>query len=118
MNMLDDLLKKLGVESYDDLKDHEKDTYDTWLQQMSADQSVEDIRNHIDQMKNAVIAELADEPEFIHSKIFPFLKRPNPRNVYLKARLKNYLMLGAFLSTPEQARKAFEDHLQQMKPIV
>lgn len=117
MNLLEETLKRLGINSYDDLKDIEKDTYNQWLTQMSQDVTIDDIRNHIEQMKNAVISELVDEPEFNYF-FFGVFKRVNPKNIQLKARLKNYVLLAAFLGTPEQAREALEKHLQQLKPVV
>lgn len=118
MSFLDETLKRLGIESYEEMTDVEKSTYDSWLRQMSADLTVSDIRTHVENMKNAVVIELSDEPEFIHSKIFPFLKRHNPKNIQLKARLKNYILLASFLATPEQAREALEKSLQQLDSVV
>jgi hypothetical protein len=117
MDLLDETLKRLGVESYSDMTDEEKSTYQGWLRQMSADLTVGDVRVHIENMQRAVTIELADEPEYVYSKILPFLKRPNPKNVHLKARLKNYLLLSAFLATPEQARDALQKNLQQLKAV-
>lgn len=119
MQVIEDFLKRVGVESYEDLNDLEKDEYDRWLNAMaSAEISPVDVKNYVGQMKNAVVLQLADEPEYIYSKIFPFWKRPNPANVQLKARLKNYILLEAFLGRPEQARAALESHLKQIKPMV
>ena len=115
MSFLEDTLKRLGIDSYDGMSEAEKTTYDSWLAQMSKDITVNDIRDNVRSMQSSVILELSEEPEFIYSKIFPFLKRSNPKNIYLKARLKNYLMLSAFLSSPEEARKTVERNLQQLQ---
>lgn len=119
MQVIEDFLKRVGVESYEDLNDLEKEEYDRWLQAMASSEITPiDVKNYIAQMKNAVVMQLADEPEYIHSNIFPFLKRSNPVNMYLKARLKNYILLEAFLGRPDQARAALESHLKQIKPMV
>lgn len=118
MDLLNETLKRLGVEDYSSLTDEEKETYQGWLRQMSADLTVGDVRSHIENMQRAVTVELADEPEYIYSKFIPFLKRPNPKNVHLKARLKNYLLLASFLATPEQAREALEKNLQNLGTVV
>lgn len=118
MDLLNETLKRLGVEDYSSLTDAEKETYQGWLRQMSSDLTVSDIRSHIDNMQRAVMIELADEPEYVYSKIFPFWKRPNPKNIHLKARLKNYLLLASFLATPEQAREALEKNLQNLGTVV
>lgn len=118
MNFLEETLQRLGVDSYSDLTDDEKKVYDGWLEQLSKDMTVDQVRNYLTQMINSITMELADEPEFIHSKIFPFWKRSNPKNVYLKARLKNYILLNAFMGSPQQAKEALESNLQQLKPVV
>lgn len=118
MDLLNETLKRLGVEDYSSLTDAEKETYRGWLRQMSSDLTVSDIRSHIDNMQRAVMIELADEPEYVYSKMFPFWKRPNPNNIHLKARLKNYLLLASFLATPEQAREALEKNLQNLGTVV
>ena len=72
MDLLNETLKRLGVEDYSSLTDAEKETYQGWLRQMSSDLTVSDIRSHIDNMQRAVMIELADEPEYVYSKIFTF----------------------------------------------
>ena len=37
------------------------------------------------------------------------------KDLQLKARLKNYIMLEAFLLAPEKAQKAVEDSLKNIK---
>ena len=58
--------------------------------------SVQKVKDHISTMKYSVSMELADT------------KHNSKRDLYLKARLKNYILLEAMLSTPEKAQKALD----------
>jgi hypothetical protein len=61
--------------------------------------NVEKIKEYIASMKEAVEIELC---------------KPNlgkKKDIFLKARLKNYMLLSAFLSSPERARKQLEGAL-------
>ena len=100
MSSIDDFLKTLGL-GYDELTEDERNTYHTWLEQLETNSlTIEDIRRHVKTMRQAVDVELA--------------KHDNPRNQdrYLKARLQNYILLEAFLDTPERARRAFDKQIK------
>ena len=58
--------------------------------------TVESIKTYIKTMRDAVETELAVTG--LNSK----------QDTFLKARLRNYMLLEAFLSTPERAKKALE----------
>lgn len=91
------LLEKFGL-SYEDLNTVEKETYVSWLNDWESKKlDVADIRGYIVAMKNAVAMELADTPYSDKDK-----------GKILKARLKNYILLEAFLTAPEKARERLE----------
>lgn len=97
--MLQELLDKLGLK-YEELNSVERDTLNSWLQGMSQNQlSVEKVREYISQMKDSVEVEIADT------------KLDKKNDLFLKARLKNYMLLEAFLQTPEKAKAALERSL-------
>jgi len=105
MDEIDKILKRRGLE-YKDLSDAEKETYDDWLRALEKGQlSIDNVRDHITRMKYSVEEELSREPEYKKFLIFKFR---NDNNILLKARLRNYLLLEAFLSSPERAKKAIE----------
>ena len=91
------LLEKFGL-SYEDLNTVEKETYVAWLNDWENKKlDIVDVRNYIVAMKNAVAMELADTPYSDKDK-----------GRILKARLKNYILLEAFLTAPEKARERLE----------
>lgn len=110
---MDEILSKFNLK-FEDLTQVERDTFSGWMQSLSQRSiSVEKIRDYIQSMREAVSQELIDEPEFNYIFIF---KVPNRKQILLKARLKNYLLLEAMLSTPEKAKKAIEQQLAAIVP--
>ena len=103
--MLDALLSKLNLK-YEDLSAAERQTLQQWLEQLSQREvTVQDIKGHILAMKEAVEQELINTEEYLHLFLF---KIPNRKQILLKARLKNYLLIESFLATPERAKRALE----------
>jgi hypothetical protein len=110
---MDSLLEKAGVK-YEDLNTAERETYNQWLQSLSTNTlTVGSVREYVEQMKNQVEAELV---QFTEPKtIWEFLFR-RKKDVYLTARLRNYMLLLSFLTGPEKAKKALERSLSNIKP--
>ena len=104
--MLDQLLEKVGLK-YEDLDtpghSGEKEQLNLWLEALSNNQiTVEKIKSYIVEMKSAV------EMELTKSSLNP------KEDMFLKARLKNYLLLEAFLFTPERAKEQLERNLKNI----
>ena len=94
--MIDKLLERVGLK-YDDLNPGEKETLNTWLDAIQKSKvTIETLRDHITAMKQAVEQELTKTTN------------NNKQDVFLKARLRNYLLLEAFLTTPEKAQAQLE----------
>jgi hypothetical protein len=111
--MIDEILSKSGLK-IEDLNAAERQTLFDKLQSMATRVlTVDDIRETITQMRDSVEVELAGytEPKTLWD--FLFSKR---KDIYRRARLRNYMLLLAFLSGPEKARKAIEQSLQNIKP--
>jgi len=109
MSIIDDLLERVGV-NYEDLNLAEQETLNTWLDAIQKSKvNTEKIREHIALMKSAVEQDLSKEPTF--KRIFIF-KVENPQLIRLQARLRNYLLLEAFLSTPEKAQQQLEQAVE------
>lgn len=95
--MLDKLLEKYNLK-YDDLNPVERETLNTWMEAIQKSQiSVERIKDYISAMKNAVEQELTKSD--LGSK----------QDIFLKARLRNYMLLIAFFTTPERAKEQMEN---------
>lgn len=94
---IDQILEKVGLK-YEDLSSLEKETLNTWMDALQKGQvSVETIREYISSMKDAVEGELTKSD--LGTK----------QDIFLKARLRNYMLLESFLTTPEKAKEQIEN---------
>lgn len=108
MTIVDDALEKLGLK-YEELSPVEKDTLFNWDDLLKKNAvTLDTVKEYLERMRDSVEEELVDEPEF--NRIFLF-RIQNRKQILLKARLKNYLLLLALLGTPEKAKKAIEKQL-------
>ncbi len=102
--MFDKLLEKVG-RKYDDLTPDEKVTLSSWVEAINKGKVTPvKVREHISTMKSAVEEELA---------------KPNnnsKKDIFLKARLKNYLLLEAFISSPEKAQNRLDEMIAGLAP--
>ena len=64
--------------------------------------SIEKVREYIGSMKEAVEQELTK------------FDLDTNQDLFLKARLRNYMLLDAYLSTPERAKEQIENAISQM----
>lgn len=101
MNITEELEQK-GFK-IDKLNIQEKETYFTMLDAVQKAQLTPDkLLGYITSMREAVTQDLVSEPAFI--RIFLF-KVENPRLIKLQARLQNYMLLEAFLTSPVRAEE-------------
>ena len=113
---MNSILQRLGVD-YEELTSAERDTLFKWLDQASARViQPDDVKQYMRAMIESVQMALVDESEYVY-EFFGLIKRENREHVMLKARLKNYILLLGFLESPERAKRALDQHIQQMKPL-
>lgn len=94
--MIDEILEKLGLK-YDDLTAQERDTLDSWMQNLQKGSlQLADVKNYIQKMRDSVETELTK------------IGHNSKQDLFLKARLRNYMMLEAYLTSPEKAKQALE----------
>jgi hypothetical protein len=106
------LLDKFNV-NYEDLNPAEKETLDQWQKALAQNiLTVEAVREYLKSLIEAVEKELAEIKESTSFWLFLYAWK---KDFYLKARLKNYLILYDFLSAPEKARKHIEKSLINIK---
>lgn len=103
MNLLDKILDEQGLR-YEDLNMVERETYQQAVFS-SQNLSLDDVKTNVIEMKNSIAMQLCDVPDD---------KDHTDTNCKLKARLKNYLILEAFLTVPEKAEKALQNSLKSM----
>lgn len=104
INLLDKVLEEYNL-SYEDLNIEERDTYNKQVFDLKT-LTIGDLVEHIQNMKNAIALQLTDVPDDVeHIDI----------NCKLKARLKNYLLQEAFLTSPDKAEKSLREALKNVK---
>ena len=102
MSIIDDLLKKTGFK-YEELRIPEKEKLNEWVTALQTSQvTLEKVREYITSMKEAV------EQELTKYDLDP------KQDLYLKARLRNYILLEAFLSTPQRTKEQIETMIASM----
>ena len=100
---MDEILKKYGLK-YEDLNATEKETLNTWLTALKQGQlTLDKIKDYISAMRDSVETELTK------------IGHESKQDIFLKARLRNYMLLEGFLSTPERAEKMMEKSLIGLK---
>lgn len=94
MDEVNQILEKAGIKDFDELRDFEKETYFKMLEIAEAGKlTLEEIQKSIKKMREGVTFALAVED------LLP------EKDLYLKARLKNYILLEAVFDRPERARE-------------
>lgn len=100
--MLSKLLEKFGV-NYEDLNPSEKETLSQWVQSLQTNQlTLDGVKTYLKHLIEGVERELAT------------YNLSREQDLFLKARLKNYLMLYDFLTAPDRAQKYIEQSLQNI----
>lgn len=93
---MDSILENLGLK-YEDLTKVERETLAGWVQNLEQSAlSVDKIRDYIHTMRDSVETELTKT------------SLNTMEDIFLKARLRNYMLMEAYLSTPIKAREALD----------
>ena len=101
--MIDELLKRRNLK-YEDLTAEERETFHSMLGAIEKSaMSISKIKEYLAAMRFSVEQELTKTDN------------GGKQDMFLKARLKNYMLLEAFLSTPERAKKALEEMIGNIK---
>lgn len=105
---MDELLQALGLE-YEQLNLDERNTLNEWLSALQTKQlTVSDIRSYINKMKDEIARKLAEVPDD---------EKHKTENILLKARLQNYILLYAFVSSPFEAKQELENYIANVKQM-
>lgn len=99
MNIVDQWLEKKGLK-FEELTVDERTTYTGMLEMLGKSElSLAKLKDYITAMRESVEQELTKTDH--NSK----------QDLFLKARLRNYILLEGFLTGPERARKILEQQL-------
>lgn len=122
---VDAILAKKGLK-FEDLDREEQETLNTWMDAFNKSQvNIPSLREWIAKMRDSVatsLTELEESPTTWLSllcfliPLIGIIRKwyLDQRRVALTARLRNYILLEAMLSTPEKARAAIEKQISGM----
>ena len=98
-----DLLAKYNLK-YEDLNINERETLQSWLENLASKEiTLDRVKDYIREMISGVETELSE------------CDLNRKKDIFLKSRLRNYLLLLAFLESPEKAKQALEKQLKNIK---
>jgi hypothetical protein len=99
MDKVQEILEKAGIKDFDDLKDYEKDTYFKLLEIAESGKiTLDDIKSSIKRMREGLEFTLASED------------LSKNKDIFLKARLKNYILLESVFDRPERAKEMLDQY--------
>ena len=104
-NILETILKRINPNlPYEELSEEERDTLLAMAENLKKGQlSLNDYKDYIQRMKYAIETELAKQD--LDPK----------QDIFLKARLRNLMLLEVFLLAPDKAKAAVEAAIETMK---
>lgn len=103
MSLLNKYLKKIGVKSFADLSEEEKETFRDWEEALSGRKITDD---------DVADFLVASEDEIIKELIG--LKNDERRDIFLKMQLDLIRKIKVFLSTPELEKKLIERNINNL----
>ena len=110
---LDELLEARGLK-FEELTADERENYLQWLDTLEAEPlTLEELKKYLEAEKQKVELELAETDEF-DTFFFGVFRRPNRKNLLLKAQLKTYLFIEALLGSRERKKKVIEAQLDRL----
>jgi hypothetical protein len=96
----------------EELNSQERDTLEKWSKAwQQQEMSVSKIQEMLNGLVDATQKELADLKESTSFWSWLFNRK---KDIFLKARLRNYLTLRDFVTGPERARKFIEENLKNI----
>lgn len=109
---MDKILEQFGLKR-EDLKAEELEVLNRWAEQVNTQSlSVVDVERYIDEMIGILQDELFGykTPESFVALIFR-----KKRNIFIEARLRNYMLLKNVLTAPQIAQARIQKQLQHLK---
>ena len=107
MDLFSQILESFGIKDYDKLTSAEQDTLKSWVSKVEkASITLEDVKKGMITMREMVEAELVKH------------ETQGRKDIYLKARLKNLILLETILNRPDRAKAALEGYIQQAKVAI
>jgi hypothetical protein len=113
MGIIDDMLGRYGAK-LETMTPAEKETFFTMVRAVETKQlTIDRLKQYMRELIGGVERELATTPE-LEYYLAGLWTKPNRQHIFLKARLSNYLLLEAFLTSPERAKRAFDEAMERV----
>lgn len=104
MDLFAKILENFNIKDYDQLSSDEQSTIRSWVDNVEKSQiTLEDVKLGITSMRQLVEAELVN------------CETTGRKDLYLKARLKNLILIETVLTRPERARAALDSYVARGK---
>ena len=100
--MLENFLKKIGVKGYDELTQEEKAVYQQYQEVLTKQVTVDDIKSFIKAQIDTILISLSD------------YDNPAKKDIYLKARLRDMMMIKALLESPDKAKENLKNVIKNL----
>ena len=102
--MFTQILESIGVKDFEDLTSQEQETLRAWVDKVEKAQiTLDDVKKGVGLMREVVEAELVK------------VETTGRKDLFLKARLKNLILIETILTRPDKARAAFDGYIQGVK---
>ena len=105
---LNEVLQKLGIKNYEDLRADERETYREMEEVLQEEMDVDKIKQWIDGELKNLLVDIAN-PDNSYDKEY-----------FLKARIRDLTALSFFIDSPKMAKAKLEEYLSRVginKPI-
>ena len=104
MDLFTEILAKFGIKDYDQLNEAEQATLREMVDKVEkAKITLEDVKKAIASMREAIEADLVK------------VETTGRKDLFLKARLRNVILLETILTRPDRARASLETYIEGAK---
>lgn len=102
--MFEQILEAFGIKDYDELNSSEKETLREWVDKIEKSAiTLDDVKSGVVKMREGVEAELSRH------------EYNDRQDIFLKARLRNLIVMETILTRPEKARAALDGYLAKAR---
>lgn len=104
MNILEKFLKHIGVESYSELTDQEKATFDSWSKILEKEVSLETLQDFCD-----------TEVTRLSNDLLEAIRKDDRTNIIrLGAKIENYKAMSSLITSPKDNKEKFKKTLEAL----
>ena len=104
MDLFTEILEKFGIKDYDQLNSVEQETLRGWVDKVEKSQiTLEDVKVGIAAIRQVLEQEVVN------------IENTGKKDLFIKGRLKNMVLIETILTRPERARAALDSYISKTK---